>query len=1082
MPLLDAEDRAFASFALESNIIVEAGAGTGKTRILVDRFCFRLLAEEDGVDAFVALTFTEKAAAELKIRLCAVLGDIASGRVEPDSHAAWLLAKLRELRPSDAKLFYPRAVAALAALDRAQIGTIHSFASHLLRLYPLEAGIDPSFEVDEGPLFEELFESEFEKWLETELQENSPRSADWEQLLKEADLSMLRALADSLCREKTELPGEAGDASAAAFCLDAGRRAAELLARFPPPAKGPRKLELQLAAAARVLQAFGAGELGAEGEDIDIKVTEPRGWNAEAFAQAKKFIQLAAALSSGNSGLLNLGQELLAPFVAGFRRAYSGRSAVSFDGLLVKARNLLRDNTEVRESLKRKYRAVFIDEFQDTDPLQGELLLYLCESPGGVARDWRQIKLQSGKLFVVGDPKQSIYRFRGADMGAYGQFTELMVKQGARRCFLTSNFRSSAGIIEAVNAVSGRLILEKQGLQPAYVPIAPARETENSRIPAVSVLLYAPDGKDPKKVTAGQSRRAQAGELSRRITALASGPEAARYRDIAVLIRSAAPLAEIIEAFRSAGIPYVVEEDRYFYGTQEVSDLLTLLRALADPGDEIAVAGLLRSPLCPLDDSQLYALRRAGGLDYRKTPPKGFERLAPLFELLQRLNKDAGRLPLDAFARMALGAMKCAELLPAAYNGQQTLANVEKFLAIAASFGERGRGGLEVFLAQSGRYMEERRGEGESPLADESLDAVRIMTVHKAKGLEFPIVFLPDICAAVGGGSRKPALLQDWGMGLCGLRMGKHCNRAMPVLEFRAEEHEAEEERRILYVALTRAKSRLFLLGGPKFAKDSFAAYLELAGAWPLSKSDGEESELYGRLLAVEYISAEPIRKKPPGSQKDDKAEAPTEKDCRQWAAVWARRQKEYAAAHERGTTSATAVLERERERLEPDRAEAPQSRVLGLLCHKALERHAFGGAFSEQELESASVIVAFEEGVPVSDELKASALDILSAFSAGPAYAEIAGSVIIARELPFSFLEKGESGAAVVVRGVMDLVVESAGGIKIIDYKTAGARALARGEYEAQRALYLKAAARIYPGKKCGFELVSLTDGVPLR
>ena len=1081
MELADAQDRDFASFSLDSNVIVEAGAGTGKTRILVDRFCFRLLAKDDGIDTFVALTFTEKAAAELKIRLSGVLSAIAAGRAEPGSHAAWLLEKLRAAFPSAGKSFEARARTALVALDRAQIGTIHSFASHLLRLYPLEAAVDPAFEVDEGSVFDELFDAELDKWLEEELRLDSPRAADWETLLHETELEHIRLLAWNLCLEKTEAAGQGSSRAAADFCLRAGGEAETLLARVGAAPKKPRKIELELAKAARALAAFGegGGKAAPLREEIDTKISKVSGWDDASFAQAKKLVQLAAGVCSSGSGMTELGVKLLRPFAARFRQAYAAKGAVSFDGLLVRARNLLRDNREVRESLKRKYLAVFIDEFQDTDPLQGELLLYLCETPGGAADNWREIKLQAGKLFVVGDPKQSIYRFRGADMGAYGQFTALMEKQGARKCFLISNFRSSPGIINAVNAASGSIIAEREGLQPAYVPIKSAICEEGAAQdcgPSVSLLLYSPSG-DGKKVKVGDSRRAQSAELARRILALVSGrADALRFRDIAVLVRSAAPLAHIIEAFRKADIPYVVEEDRYFYGTQEVSDLLCLLRALSEPGNETAVAGVLRSPLCPLDDAELYRLRRAGGFDYLKAPPKGFEKLEAFFTLLKTLHEAAGKLPLGAFVRRVVLRTNCAELLSTAYNGAQTLANVDKFTAIAAAFGERGAGGLEVFLAQAGRYMEEKRGEGESPLADESLDAVRIMTVHKAKGLEFPAVFLPDICAATGGGSQKPLLLQDWSLGLCGLRMGKHCDSAMPVLEFRGAEHQAEEEKRIFYVALTRAKRSLTLLGGPKPGKDSFAAHLKMAGLWP---AEGEKGDAQvGTVLSVEYIDGKIMA----GGRRGGKAKAAhqfIEQDCKNWALAWRERDRAFALAHEGGKVSATAIIEKEREALSPDRQEPQEARLLGLVCHKALERHAFGGAFSEEEIELAVLAIAFEEEFSDTGRIKEAAGQILRKFAASPAYAEISRGKILARELSFSFMEKTEAGAPLITRGVMDLVLEENGVIKILDYKTAGAQALSGGRYEAQKVLYLKAAAKIYPGKKYGFSFVSLTDGV---
>ncbi|NLO92511.1 MAG: UvrD-helicase domain-containing protein [Elusimicrobia bacterium] len=1071
MRLTDAQDRDFASFALDSNIIVEAGAGTGKTRILVDRLCFRLLAKDDPIESFVALTFTEKAAAELKLRLSVVLGAIVSGRSEAGSQSAALLDRLSALSPGQGKRFQARAAAALSALDRAQIGTIHSFASHILRLYPLEAGVDPAFEVDEGPVFDELFDSEFGKWLEAELTDNNPRARDWEKLLLDVEVEELRGLAGQLCLEKTGTGGADSEKNAAAFCAKAAEEARALAVKMAPEGKKSRKIEQVLFWSAAVLGNYGkSAGTAPEGEGFaGAALSRPKDWEEEDFSRAKKIAALASALSGGGQ-VIALAEELLRPFADRFRQFYSDRGAISFDGLLVRARNLLRDNCEVRNSLKRKYLAVFIDEFQDTDPLQGELLLYLCETAGASASDWRDIRLQAGKLFVVGDPKQSIYRFRGADMGAYGQFTGLMEKQGARKCFLTNNFRSRAGIINAVNALSAPVIKAREGFQPEYVPIVPAIDDGAGEACCASLLLYSP----PAKALAGDSRSAQAAELARLVKGMVS-PKAGglRFRDVAVLVRSVSPLPYLIEALRDADIPYVVEEDRYFYGTQEVCDMLGLLRALAEPGNKIAVAGLLRSPLSPLGDDELYELKQAADFDYLKPPPSGFARLEGFYALLKRLHELSGRMPLGAFVRQALADTRCRELLSAAYNGQQTLANVEKFASIAAEFGERGGGSVEVFLAQAGRYMDQRRGEGESPLADESLDAVRIMTVHKAKGLEFPVVFLPDVCAASGGNQKRP-MLQDWSLGLRGLRMGAHCDGPMAVLEFRAAEQQSEEEKRILYVALTRAKQRLFLLGGPKPARDSFAAYIRQAGFWP---EDGKGLP-DGLALSAEYIKGAGAAARGAGKAKAGRSLSTQE--CGEWALAWEARSSAYEAAHESIASSATAQMEREHETLPPDREEPEQARLAGLICHKVLERHDFKSSFSKAEIAAAVSSVEFEEGEPLPAEAMSAAGKLLMKFGSGPAYAEIAGARVLARELPFSYIEPGGARPA-AMRGVMDLVLDRGVSIAVLDYKSAGAKALSGGRYAAQKALYLKAAARIFPGRKIEFYFVSLSDGALL-
>ncbi|MEQ1919945.1 MAG: 3'-5' exonuclease, partial [Elusimicrobiota bacterium] len=399
----------------------------------------------------------------------------------------------------------------------------------------------------------------------------------------------------------------------------------------------------------------------------------------------------------------------------------------------------MRDAKRPREELKRRFAAILVDEFQDTDPLQGELLLYLSEAPGRSSSSWREVVPAPGRLFVVGDPKQSIYRFRGADIAAYEGFIARLHAGGALACDLTANFRSVPGVVGPVNDVFSRVMRAEAGVQPGYKGILPAKpEKAGSGVRIVAVI-------DPAgEADAAACQRTEAAWVAGRILSEPSRP----LKEFAVLLRSSSALPAFLDAFKRAGIPYAVEIERHFYGAPEVSDLLNLLRALDDPDDRIAVSGLLRSPLAALSDDGLLSLARADALDYRKDPPVRSlpedERRAAarLFEGLRSLRARAGRAPLGELVAAALSETRLPELAARAYHGQQTVSNLLKLQRMAAEASESRGATLKDFVAEVQESARESRREGESPLADERLEAVRIMSVHKSKGLEFPVVFV----------------------------------------------------------------------------------------------------------------------------------------------------------------------------------------------------------------------------------------------------------------------------------------------------------------------------------------------------
>ncbi|MDX6769685.1 MAG: UvrD-helicase domain-containing protein [Elusimicrobiota bacterium] len=1066
----DQTDRDRARLRLDANAVVEAGAGTGKTTLLTDRLLFRVLGWDEPrpatIEEVVALTFTEKAAGEIKVRLSDRLAEIAAflaltpQPAPAEERARRTVEELGEHFHKRPPELLRRARAALEDLDKAQIGTIHSFCAHVLRLYPVEAGVDPGFVVDEGDAFDECFASEWAAWLDEELGERPPRRELWRALLARTGLDELETLARELCGEKLELEGLGGPDPVTARELRA--LAEDLKRRTHGRGKARGNAEAAVTAAyARLTALADAAEskapaFSAEPPPAVPNASWPKAWGDDPEAQAvfERALEVADSATPDDDALVRLATAALLPFARRTRRAYARRGFISFDGLLRRARDLVRDRPEVRERLKRRYTTLLIDEFQDTDPLQGELLLYLAEKPGGRAKDWREAVPEPGRLFVVGDPKQSIYRFRGADVAAYEGFTGRLLEHGALACDLTANFRCRPSLVEPVNRVFEAVMRPVPGAQPAYKAIRPARPAGEAAGVEVAAVVDGGDGLD-----AASAARTEAAWAARWVV---EGRGALPLSAVAVLLRSSTALPHLLEAFKRSGIPYAVDMDSRFYGAQEVVDFLNLLRALDDPSDRVALAGLLRSPLGGMTDDDLLALSRAGALDYRREPaPKVLpgparERLARLWSSLRGLRERVGRAPLGELVGDALAETFLVELCAEAYHGQQTVSNLLKLRRLAVEASDRRGATLKAFIARAALAAAESRREGESPLADERLEAVRVMSVHKSKGLEFPAVLLLGLSGRAGGASaEKPASRADWATGRRALRLGGARSAAMALLDAREKALEAHEATRLLYVAMTRARERLILVGREKTERSALSARLLEAGAWPEGGAPGALPAVFVPGGSVpEVVLPRPARAAPPSAPPPAPAPAA---DPGPWTLA-----------------AADAVAAPKRLVLPEDRP-ASGGAELGRLCHRVLQDWDFA-AGGDLDAALARARRGLERRAPGPAWAAASgeAKRVLSAFLASGAARDLAKAEILARELPLAHARDGA-----VARGAADLVLREKGRLVVVDFKSeavkdAAAAAAARARHAAQGRAYC-AALKAAWGQEAEFRVLFL-------
>ena len=847
-PLADQAARDRIRGSLDESLLVEAAAGTGKTSELVSRLV-AVLAEGRGIiQSVVAVTFTEKAAGELKLRL--------RERLE-EARQASAAGSPRRARLDEA----------VAHLEEARVGTIHGFCNDLLHERPVEARVDPRFQVLVEPDAEALYRRAFDAWIEGQLErppEGVRRALRRRATLDDGDP------AERLRRAGWTLAGwrdfrapwrrEAWDRNAAVDRLVERVHAfRDLLASCANPAdtlyadtwlarrisddvrlpelRSPRDhdaLEAGLAELARSRQ-FRHPRRGSE-RNYRGGATRDEVLAAHA-ALGDELDDFARRADADLAALLQ--QELLAT-VDAYEALKARAGRLDFLDLLLRARDLVRDRADVRAELQRRFSHVFVDEFQDTDPLQAEILLLLASDDPGISR-WREVVPAAGKLFIVGDPKQSIYRFRRADVGVYQAVKALLDRHGVAVVHLTSSFRARPAIQKLVNAAFAPHMKEDPAtLQAGYVPLAPYREDRPEQPSVVALPVPRPYGRSGLTKTAIDASLPEAvadfvrwlvHDSGWRVTERERGQEVAvAPRHVCVLFRrftqwGADVTQPYVEALEARGIAHMLVGGKSFHLREEVESLRTALTAIEWPDDELAVYGTLRGPLFAVSDEALLEYRgRAGRLHPFRAPPAGLgeaetTRLAPVADglrLLGELHRRRNLRPAEETVSALLAATRAHAAFILRPSGERALANVLRIVELARGWDAAGGISFRGFVEA---LAEEGEGDApEAPVLEEGSEGVRIMTVHRAKGLEFPVVILADIGANVA--AQNPGRHIDAERDLCAVRLAGWSPWDLLDREDDELERDRAEGVRVAYVAATRARDLLVV---PAVGDDPFA-------------------------------------------------------------------------------------------------------------------------------------------------------------------------------------------------------------------------------------------------------------------
>ncbi|MBI2923566.1 MAG: UvrD-helicase domain-containing protein [Planctomycetes bacterium] len=1033
----DASARREAVSLTSQNVVLRASAGTGKTTVLVERLLVLLLRDGLKPDQIVAITFTEDAAANMKSRLRRRLQDAfrwsLGEEVKPPIDDA--------VREAGDEAVGRRAAAALEQLDRAIIETIHAFAGRLLRLFPEESGVDASFAIDDETAVAESIDRDWAAWSREEFAENGKRLARWRPVLRALPWDRVRELAFRLA-DFEDVPGDPGAVTdeARAWHAETVASLEGLVAR----AKKPVTCVEQARAALELLQRVKTGgwkPAAPADERFEEKFgdhAKSSGWTDAEHAAAEAGWRAAQAWSRAREEAVEA-VRLLADFAAFHRETALRHGRLSFNALLFLARDLLRAKPHVARRF-RDHRFL-VDEFQDTDAKQAEIVLRLA-SPAAKA-DWRSLRPDPGRLFVVGDPKQSIYAWRGADLGVYDAVCAQLVAAGARDLLLARNFRCQPAVVDAANRVFDRAFQPEPGIQAPPSPLEAARPERKLGGRIVELRTAKPDEGDRAPELAEKEAKAIAawigklhGDTDRRIEVDdGDGPavKPVRLRDIAILLRQTTHLPEYLHALREARIPYVVTREQHFYEAQEVRDAINLLLALVRPDDALSLSGVLRSPVGGLTFAEIQAV--GARPDFRK-PAEG--RAEALFANLRDLRARALKLPVAEAVDHILDESGLRAAAAASAHGEQALANLEKIAALAARRASPELT-LREFADRLGERLREPEREAESPLGEPDDEVVRVSTIHGAKGLEWPVVILAGLHTPRRGGRHEDPVLTD-AAGFAA-RAGDAVTPLWAFLDDRRRRRAAAEDVRLFYVACTRAREALVL----SRAGTGEGAYLPLVPA--------------GTFPEVEA----PITGAPRASL-PRQAPLPAEAEIDSWK----ERREEYEEVMRKpAVISPTGLMHHEDEAaLEPGHSfDSPAAKHTGILVHSVLERWNFAG----DDLDRALARAAAQLPAPDRAAALPRARELLAAFLASADAREIASNTILGREIPFAQpLQDGRT-----ITGVIDLLFEKDGRLEIRDYKTGRENP----KYEVQQQVYLGVVKKLFPGRDVVFRFIYLHE-----
>jgi len=1091
--LSQTEEQRRAIEARDVSVALSAGAGCGKTFVLTERFLSHLdpgAPNPARLGQLVAITFTERAAREMRDRIRTAC---RNRLIEcPEEQVDYWLELLRDL-------------------DTARISTIHSFCGSLLRSHAAEAGLDPRFRVLDQAQADTLLTEVIDDQLRDKLADQDDAVLD---LVVHFRLHGLIEMIGQLLRRRQEIDwacwrGVTADTLTTKWQEYYRNQALPRMLQkivASPEAKTVLEIARQNPSSHPVMRAQLAFLLDnlpklAECADLPATLSELRkatmirgagtkkNWLSEELYA--KYCEAVKSLRDTIDGFKDqiafdpeaarpaaeIGLQLLL-LADGANQAYDtekqSRGVLDFNDLLIHAKKLLVGPQ--RNSLRKHWAAhlqlLLVDEFQDTDPLQVELVKALCDN-----------EVTRGKLFFVGDFKQSIYRFRGADPRVFRQLREEIPPDG--RLPLSLNFRSQPAILDFVNALFSEEFLEYEPLRPHRPQIGPTPAVEF--LWAVDAEIVNADASDPLSIAQAsflngadedssrdqtptqRRRRREADWIARRIRALInSGDKIVRDKeaakagkpatravqpgDIALLFRALTDVEYYEEALRRYDIDYYLVGGHAFYAQQEVFDLLNLLRALESPCDRLSLLGVLRSPFFNLLDETIFWLAQHkdglfAGLFSEKLPPQlskeQKQQVAFAAQTLGELRAMKDRVPIARLIAEAIDRTSYDAVLLAEFLGERKLANLYKLIEQARSFDQSGMFTLSDFIRQLSEFVARQPDEPLAATQSETMNVVRLMTIHQAKGLEFPVVIVPDIARSQRGPGSPVAFTPELGP----LVKDDEATVGYDLFSIAEKEEAKAEITRLLYVAATRAADYLILSSGVDKLGEINGPWMDLiARRFDLMTGKALQADLQVKLTkAKPPLQTEPSEKTGRQSLKKllemagKKAKKGEGRLPKYLAPVapdqTARRQFSFSrlsgALHERTAANMVSVGELE-DFLEP----SLDPLGVGTLVHAVMEEIDFANPGDFASIIRRHASLHLTQGEVDLDE----PIDMIGRFLASPRAAQIAAAEEVHRELEFllAWPPGNPQPGGRYLQGFIDcLYRDSTGQWRIVDYKT---------------------------------------------
>ena len=1003
---------------LDRNVVVLAGAGAGKTFALVQRMVEVIRAGLEPVEHLAAITFTRKAAGEMRGRFYLALRAAAEETTVPEQ-------KVRFRK-------------ALSRVDQCFIGTIHAFCGRLLRERPLDARLPPDFqEADERTeaLHRRLA---WDRFVQSRFSEQEPRLAELEAVgLRTEDLY---GFFERRC-QFSDLPlrptpaREVDLTEDAATLVDFVRDARQWV---PDPLREPPdRFQARLIYATNFVDHYGLrtsadrvhllSRFSVKSTGIVLRKWSPNEDHArlirdDRFAAIRDRV-IQPALTAWRQSVYPRAASLVDDAVEFYAEARRTQGVVSFQDLLERAAQLLRQNPEVRASLGNRYRRLFIDEFQDTDPIQAEIISLL--SSDTVDDDWRVCEPRPGSLFLVGDEKQSIYRFRRADLDTFRFVTDRIEASGGERLSLTTSFRAAGKLCDWINTGFEPLFAQDDPrYQAEFAPLHAAREP--GQLDAHVYTMTSPAVPYHRR---HEIASLEADRVARFIAACLAGkpplPVTRTFEpsDFLILSRTTGALEVFARALEVHHVPFEVAGSGQLGQREEIGRVLELLDAIHVPDDPIPLVGYLRGPFVGAGDDDLYAFRKAGGVFHFRTkvpedlPSPHREVFVAAFDRLRRYEYQLENAPVAVALERILDDLGFIPFVACLEMGSSRAGNLVRLLAIFRRWEAESRHWGDCLaelrdLVQDPVYKVE-----EMTLESGGSNAVRLMNLHQAKGLEAPIVFLVDAYDTShrqhGPEFHVDRTLDPPRLSLPVTRpLGEHVIETVAEPEGWEEDTAREqhfidaEEKRLIYVAATRAEDLLVVC---RYAGNT---------------ENGPWAPLYPYLERAPELPSVETTEIPESDDIDLDVEAASGSRQTAWAAL---RQASHSVV---SISESPAETQTEEDPLPPG-----YGADYGLLVHNLIQK-AVDGVLPD-DLEACVRVVA--DPSEISQEQQSAAISAVEAFKESPIWTDLQTAAAVYTEVDVA---RPESLMGVSIsRGRIDLVYRVKGGWRIVDFKTDRAR-----------------------------------------